>query len=207
MVRQLAAVPKIFAKRKFYQLMLPLLGTLLAVACSKKVEQGVSYTHIIGQSAPDWNVQDWIHSEPLSLANLRGKAVLIRWWTGPGCPYCEASARILNDIYTRYRGEGLVVVGFYHEKSFFPLSPPKVEGLAKRLGMDFPVAVDPGWKTLHRYWLDPMQEAPWTSVSFLIDQEGIVRYIHPGGTLTKEDGERLEDEIQRLLEGYRARGG
>lgn len=66
--------------------------------------------------------------------------------------------------------------------------------------MDFPVAIDPEWQTLKRYWFDrASDEERWTSVSFLIDQQGIVRYVHPGGTITKEDIEEIEKNILELL--------
>lgn len=47
---------------------------------------------LVGTPAPAWTVTTWINSQPLSLEQLRGKVVLLRWWTAPGCPFCEASA-------------------------------------------------------------------------------------------------------------------
>lgn len=50
----------------------------------------------------------------------------------------------------------------------------------RRLGFQFPVVIDPEWRTLKRWW----QEAgggDWTSVSLLLDRDGRVRHIHPGG--------------------------
>ena len=77
--------------------------------------------------------------------------------------------------------------------------PRGIRGLAERWGIEFPVAVDPGWKTLRRYWLDRVKDAEFTSVSFLIDRAGVVRYVHPGGTITQKDAKRLEEEIRGLL--------
>lgn len=154
---------------------------------------------LIGASAPEWEVGTWINSRPLALKGLRGKVVLIRWWTGPGCPYCTASAPILRDLDKRYRKKGLVVIGFYHPKSAGPVNGSKVGQLAKDLGMDFPVAVDAEWKTLNRYLLDQFPDAPFTSVSFLIDREGIIRYIHPGGTITAQEGKDLESRVIQLM--------
>jgi hypothetical protein len=42
---------------------------------------------LIGQRFKSWDVRHWINSEPLTLDSLRGKVVLIRWWTAPGCPF------------------------------------------------------------------------------------------------------------------------
>src|SRR6516165_7437040 len=110
--------------------------------------------NLIGTKAPEWEVGTWINSRPLTLKELRGKVVLIRWWTGPGCPYCIASAPILRDLNKRYGKEGLVVIGFYHPKSEELVNRSEVAQLAKDLEMDFPVAVDAEWKTLNRYLLN-----------------------------------------------------
>jgi thiol-disulfide isomerase/thioredoxin len=154
---------------------------------------------LIGVQAAEWEVGDWINSRPQTLKELRGKVVLIRWWTGPGCPYCIASAPILRDLNKRYGKRGLVVIGLYHPKSEGPVNGSEVAQLAKELGMDFPIAVDAEWKTLNRYLLDQFPNAPFTSVSFLIDQEGIIRYVHSGGTITQEDKKDLERRVLALL--------
>jgi peroxiredoxin len=65
--------------------------------------------------------------------------------------------------------------------------------------MTFPLAIDPDWETLRRYWLDGRTDA-WTSVSFLIDQEGIIRYVHPGGSYSPEEAQEIETAIQELLD-------
>lgn len=160
---------------------------------------GEPYAKILNSPAPEWSVGGWANSEPLTLERLRGKAVLVRWWTGPGCPYCNPSAPRLARLGRRYKNQGLVVIGFYHHKSDEPLRLENVRRLAKKMGMDFPVAVDPEWRTLRRYWLDRVGGEPWTSVSFLIDQKGVVRYVHPGGEITEGDEEIISAEIESIL--------
>ena len=54
-----------------------------------------------------------------------------------------------------------------------------VQKSADNLGFKFPIAIDDDWATLKSYWLDDHQRG-YTSVSFLIDKEGIIRYVHPG---------------------------
>lgn len=58
---------------------------------------------------------------------------------------------------------------------------------AERLGFRFPIALDADWKALDRWWLDEGTRA-WTSVSFLIDKQGTIRYIHPGGEFHEGSG-------------------
>ncbi len=153
---------------------------------------------LIGTEAPQWDVTDWINSKPLSLDELRGSVVLVRWWTGPECPYCAASAPNLNAWYEKYHAKGLLIIGFYHHKSPTPWTHQHVQRLVERYGFQFPVAIDPDWRTLKRWWLDRHERA-WTSVSFLIDQEGIIRYIHPGGSYSPTEAQALESRIQELL--------
>lgn len=155
-------------------------------------------TELVGTAAPDWELAEWFNSEPLSLERLKGKVVLVRWWTGPECPYCAASAPHLVDWDEQYRRQGLVVVGIYHQKSPTPLTREHVAQLVKRYGFQFPVAVDPGWRTLQHWWLAGRPQS-WTSVSFLIDKRGVIRHVHPGGSYTEEEARAMESLIGKLL--------
>jgi len=154
---------------------------------------------LIGTKAQQWDVIEWLNSKPLSLEELQGRTVLVRWWTGPECQYCALSAPHLNTWYERYHTNGLIVLGFYHHKSPEPLTQEHVERLVERYGFRFPVAVDPGWRTLRRWWLEG-HERSWTSVSFLIDQEGIIRSVHPGGSYATAEAEEVESMIRALLD-------
>lgn len=154
---------------------------------------------LVGASAPEWELVEWFNSEPLSLERLKGKAVLVRWWTGPECPYCAASAPYLVRWDGMYRRRGLVVVGIYHHKSPVPLTRGHVAQLVERYGFRFPVAVDPGWRTLQRWWLEGRPQS-WTSVSLLIDKRGTIRHVHPGGSYTEEEARAMESLIGKLLE-------
>jgi thiol-disulfide isomerase/thioredoxin len=155
---------------------------------------------LLGRPAAEWEVTHWINSPPLRLADLRGKVVLVRWWTAPDCPFCAASAPTLNELDRRYGGQGLVVVGLYHHKEESPLDTAAVERYARGFGFRFPLAIDVDWKTLRRWWLDTGNRG-WTSVSFLIDRGGIVRYVHPGGQYApgEPDARQLEATLVDLL--------
>ena len=156
----------------------------------------------IGTKPPEWQVEHWLNSEPVSLQDLRGKVVLVRWWTAPGCPYCKATAPALNEFYREYRKRGLEVIGFYHHKSDEPLRVEEVKKYARQFGFKFPVAIDPEWRTLKRWWLDT-GDRDFTSVSFLLDRKGVIRFVHPGGQYVK--GEKayaeLKAKIEELLAG------
>jgi thiol-disulfide isomerase/thioredoxin len=155
---------------------------------------------LLGHKAPEWTGLTWLNWKPLSLAQLQGKVVLIRWWTAPHCPYCRATAPALNEFLTAYQDRGFEVIGFYHHKSPEPLVPETVKQHAQRLGFGFPIAIDPEWRNLKRWWLDRGEER-WTSVSFLLDRRGVVRHIHPGGQYVKGDADyaALKAKIEELL--------
>lgn len=161
---------------------------------------GAESGSLLGQKAPEWESPLWLNSPPLSLEKLRGKVVLIRWWTAPGCPYCSATAPALHEFQQQHRDAGLVVLGFYHHKSPEPFTPESVMSHAKRLGFEFPIAVDPQWQTLNRWWLNSGREQ-WTSVSFLLDRKGVVRHIHPGGQYVKGDAAyaAMKAKIEELI--------
>jgi peroxiredoxin len=154
---------------------------------------------LLGKPAPGWQLDRWFNSEPLRLEDLRGKVVLVRWFMSPDCPLCSATAPSLNLLDDRYRGRGLAVVGLYHHKGREPLDPEAVKGYLEHYQFRFPVAIDPDWKTLNRWWLD--RERGFTSVSFLLDRRGVIRFIHPGGTYApgSADLAGLEREIEALL--------
>ncbi len=137
---------------------------------------------VIGSRPPEWTVREWIGAEPMSLASLRGKVVVVRWWTGPDCPYCAGSVPVLSKLWKDYRERGVVVAGMYHHKSSEPLTRTHVVTQRERLGIDFPVAIDADWKTLRRWWLDARDRA-FTSVTFVLDRKGIVRHVHRGGEI------------------------
>jgi len=65
--------------------------------------------------------------------------------------------------------------------------------------MEFPLGIDRDWRTFKKYRIDSEDGESWTSVSFLIDQNGLINFIHPGGTITEKDSRDIEKRIVRLL--------
>jgi peroxiredoxin len=154
---------------------------------------------LIDTPAPGWDVGTWFNSPPLTLAGLRGRVVLVRWFMDPSCPMCSATAPALRAFDEAYRDQGLTVIGMYHHKDPKPLVDDDVRGYAATYGYRFPIAIDPDWRTLKRWWLD--RERDFTSVSFLIDRRGVIRAIHRGGRMAPGEPEtaRIEATIRALL--------
>jgi peroxiredoxin len=155
---------------------------------------------LLGTKAHAWTVDHWINSPPLTLADLRGRVVLVRWFMSTECPLCSATAPSLRAFDAQYRARGLSVIGMYHHKDPEPLDPANVEKYVKTYGYTFPVAIDTDWRTLKDWWLDG-HDRHFTSVSFLIDKQGTIRFIHPGGKYEpgSEAEAQLRVQIERLL--------
>lgn len=164
---------------------------------------------LIGSRPPEFEDITWLSESPLHLSGLRGKVVLIRWWTAPDCPFCAASAPSLNNLAGEFVGKGFVVIGLYHHKSSTTLTKEFVEEQMRQLDFQFPVGIDRDWENLRRWWLQ-RGDRDWTSVSFLLDRGGVIRYIHSGGAYSAEpmeifpeaqrDYQILRSHIMKLLE-------
>jgi peroxiredoxin len=155
---------------------------------------------VIDQPAPPWQVSQWFNSPPLSLEQLRGKVVFVRWFMGPSCPMCSGTAPTLRALHERYGDKGLAVIGMYHHKEQTPLDPRQVEGWIKHYGYQFPIAIDKDWTTVRKWWLD-RHDRSFTSVSFLIDKAGVVRRVHLGGLLAPDgdDIAAINADVERLI--------
>jgi hypothetical protein len=138
-----------------------------------------SGAELIGTPAPAWEFTRWI-GRPLSLESLRGEVVLVRWWT-EGCRFCANTLPELETLRRAHAAEGLVVVGVFHPKPPREVSDRHIRDKARQLGFAGPIAVDRDWTMLDRYWLEGHPERDWTSVSFLIDRRGLIRWVHGGG--------------------------
>jgi len=184
------------------------LGFLGSVLAAPHPELGSKFSapaevgrELLGTQPSEWSLRDWQGSPPLSLESLRGRVVLIRWWTAPGCPYCAASAAALNHFSEKYRERGLFVIGAYHHKADTSLTTEHVAAQTKRLGFTFPIAIDHDWHTLQNWWLDKTDRG-WTSVTFLLGRDGTIRHIHGGGAFFEgEPGyEAVEEAIVAALD-------
>lgn len=136
-------------------------------------------SNLVGSAAPPFKDLQWLNSPPLQLDKLRGKVVLIRFWTAD-CGYCETTAEALNKLHADFSKRGLVVIGIHHPKSIASRSPDYVRDASTRMGFQFPIAQDLDWKTVNEYWLNG-NDRQFTSASFLIDGQGRIVWVHPGG--------------------------
>ena len=169
----------------------------------RHAEEPDSGAELVGTPAPAWSFTRWVGT-PLSLPELRGKVVLVRWWT-EGCHFCAATLPELERLRRAHADQGFVVVGAFHPKPPREVSDRHILSVAKRLGFRGPIAVDRDWATLDRYWLGGHPDRSWTSVSFLIDRSGAIRWAHGGGEYHPSDDPgharcaRQYRELEKLL--------
>jgi thiol-disulfide isomerase/thioredoxin len=134
------------------------------------------------------DVNGYINSEPITLADLRGKVVLVDFWTY-SCINCIRTIPYLNAWHEKYADNGLVIVGVHTPEFEFEKDYNNVKAAVEKFDIKYPVAQDNEkgtWEAYeNRYW--PRK--------YLIDNEGYVRYDHIGEGAYAE----TEKVIQSLL--------
>ncbi|MFL6039325.1 MAG: cytochrome c biogenesis protein DipZ [Gaiellaceae bacterium] len=133
-------------------------------------------------------ISAWINTQPLTLRDLRGKVVLIDFWTY-SCINCLRTLPYLKSWDERYRAKGLVIIGVHSPEFAFEHSLGNVRAAVRRLGVRYPVALDNDfgtWNAYHnQYW----------PADYLIDRNGRIRDVHFGEGAYAE----TEQKIRRLL--------
>jgi cytochrome c biogenesis protein CcdA/thiol-disulfide isomerase/thioredoxin len=161
-------------------------GGGVALAAVKKTPAG---------SLPDYGAAPalkpggaWINTKPLTLGQLRGKVVLIDFWTY-SCINCLRTLPHLKAWYATYHPKGLEIIGVHTPEFAFEHVTSNVQAAVKRLGIDYPVVQDNDFKTWDNY-----SNQYWPA-EYLIDRQGRVRHTHFG------EGEygKTESVIRRLL--------
>jgi thiol-disulfide isomerase/thioredoxin len=155
-------------------------------ACASVVP---AHAEIDRHVAPDFaGIDTWINSAPLTLAQLRGKVVLVDFWTF-ACGNCINTLPSVKSWHAKYKDKGLVVVGVHTPEFPFEQDTNNVKRAVERFGITYPVAQDNRYATWaaygNQYW----------PAFYLIDKHGRVAYTHVG----EGDYAQTEAVIQKLL--------
>jgi thiol-disulfide isomerase/thioredoxin len=142
----------------------------------------------IGEPAPEITGGPWINSEPLSLEHLRGRVVLVEFWTH-GCINCQHVIPQLRVLHQRYGPAGLTLVGVHTPEFLWERPYDRVVAATKELTIGYAVVQDNDYAIWKRFgiWAWP--------TALLIDRKGVLRYQHIGEGAYAE----TESIIQRLL--------
>jgi cytochrome c biogenesis protein CcdA/thiol-disulfide isomerase/thioredoxin len=140
--------------------------------------------HDFGPAPGFRNVSAWLNTPALGLSALRGKVVLVDFWTY-SCINCLRTLPYLEQWDERYRSKGLVVVGVHTPEFAFEHDLGNVRAAVRRLGVRYPVALDNDYGTWNAY-----SNQYWPA-EYLIDQNGHVRHAH--------FGEGAYSETERLI--------
>jgi cytochrome c biogenesis protein CcdA/thiol-disulfide isomerase/thioredoxin len=139
--------------------------------------------------APEFaGIVSWLNSDPLTFAGLKGKVVLVDFWTY-SCINCLRTLPYIRAWDDRYRSRGLTIVGVHTPEFAFERKPANVRENAKELGLRYAIALDSNygtWNAWHnQYW----------PAKYLVDRNGHVRYFHFG----EGEYDKTESAIRELL--------
>lgn len=133
-------------------------------------------------------ITGWINGDPTSLAALRGKVVLVKFWTY-SCINCIRTLPYVQSWYDTYHDKGFEIVAVHTPEFEFEKVPANVEQAVKDYKITYPVALDPDYKTWRAY------DNKYWPAKYLIDAEGNIRYVHFG----EGEYDEIEGAIQELL--------
>ncbi len=142
----------------------------------------------VGMKAPEIANESWLNSAPLRLADLRGKVVMVEFWTF-GCYNCRNVEPYVKEWYRKYMDQGFVVIGVHSPEFRYEHDVESVRRYLAEHYIRYPVPIDNDFSTWNRYG-----NRYWPAM-YLIDKRGTIRYVRIG-----EGGyEEMERLIQSLL--------
>ncbi len=142
----------------------------------------------VGMKAPDITNPIWLNSEPLRPAELKGKVVMVEFWTF-GCYNCRNVEPYVKQWHQKYADQGFVIIGVHSPEFSHEREIDRVRRYIKDHDIRFAVPIDNDFSTWNaygnRYW----------PAMYLIDKRGVIRYVRVG-----EGGyQDTEANIQSLL--------
>jgi cytochrome c biogenesis protein CcmG, thiol:disulfide interchange protein DsbE len=164
--------------------LLPLLGLLSmsipVVACTDAATPAAVDTKIVGNPAPAFTLNAINTKGSVSMSSLGGQVVIVDFW-GTFCEPCKKSFPKLQELYAKYKSNGLTIVGISEDDD-----KDGIAAFGGSYGAKFPLVWDET-KSVAGKWNPGSMPA-----TFIVDRKGVVRFFHRGF----HDGEELEIEQQ-----------
>ena len=149
----------------------------------------------IEQKAPELaRITQWINSKPLALKDLRGKVVVLHFWTF-GCINCQHNLSYYNRWQTDFAKDDMQIIGVHTPETAGEADEKHVRTRVGELGIKYPVAVDNESATWKAY-----KNRYWPSI-YLIDKQGHIRYRWDGELEYQDSGgdKSMRARIKALL--------
>src|SRR3990172_3211337 len=140
------------------------------------------------RSAPELANDTWLNSAPLRLADLKGKVVMVEFWTF-GCSNCRNVEPYVKQWHEKYAPQGLVVIGVHAPEFSHERDINNVKRYVQEHDIRYPIAIDNDFATWKKY-----NNRYWPAM-YLIDKQGQIRYVSIG----EGEYEQRERQIQALL--------
>ena len=142
----------------------------------------------LGPAPPLDGAVAWLNSPPLTMAGLKGKVVLVDFWTY-SCINCLRAIPYVEAWSKRYADQGLVVIGVHTPEFAFEMKEDNVHKAVKDLGLTYPVAIDSRWTIWKAF-----KNSYWPA-HYFIDAKGQIRHTHFG----EGEYDQSEQVIRQLL--------
>ena len=127
----------------------------------------------IAPAAPAFANGNWINSDQLTIEKLRGRVVLVEFWTF-GCYNCRNTLPSVKEWNTKYRERGLTIVGVHTPETNSEYNLDNVRREVPGLGLKYAVVTDNDYKTWNAYHV-----GAWPTI-FVLDKQGRIRWLHVG---------------------------
>ncbi len=150
------------------------------------LSQSQGYT--TGQPAPEFTNDTWVNSEPLRLTELKGKVLLVEFWTF-GCYNCQNVEPYVKSWHDKFKDRGLVVIGVHSPEFGHERVLKNVRNYVREHSIQYAVAIDNDYTTWNSY-----RNHYWPAI-YLIDKKGVIRYMRIG----EGDYDQTEKQIRDLL--------
>jgi thiol-disulfide isomerase/thioredoxin len=131
---------------------------------------------------------EWFNSPPLTLSELKGKVVLVDFWTYT-CINCQRTLPYVKEWWSKYKDSGLIIIGVHSPEFEFEKDKNNLRKAIADFGLTYPIVQDNNFATWrnfsNQYW----------PAKYLIDKDGVIRYSHFG----EGNYDETEKVIQELL--------
>jgi len=162
------------------------------IACFFGILGSLPYASVIhaqiGIPAPNIGNEVWLNSAPQRLKDLRGKVVMVEFWTF-GCYNCRNIEPYVKEWHAKYADQGLVVIAIHSPEFTYERSTDNVKEYIEEHAIPYAVPIDNNFETWRNY-----RNRYWPTL-YLIDKQGIIQYVKIG-----EGGYAETDrQLRRLL--------